>query len=150
MCIRDRLNTIKTPNDLYDHPGLFSQLLEEEWPELQTYETDFGYNEEDEEKVVKFVEEHDYDLIICTNFYDRAAKPHTYVKTLIDKGYPVVLITNTPYRIKGTGGLLTEAPTIILNMNLTPEGYRTTREVLFGRLTPEGSWPLKLYNPFNL
>ncbi len=146
----NQLNTVKTPNDLYDHPGFFSQLLEEEWPGLQTYETNFGYNEEDEEKVVQFVEEHDRDLILCTNFYDRSAKPHTYVKTLIDKGYPVVLITNTPYRIKGTGGLLTEAPTIILNMNLTPEGYRTTREVLFGRLTPEGSWPLKLYNPFNL
>lgn len=146
----NQLNTIKSPNDIFDHPALFSQLLEEEWHSLQTYETAFGYDQDEEMKVVKFVEEHGYDLIICTNFYDRSERPHTYVKTFIDRGYPIVLITNTPYCIKGTGGLIPEAKTIILNMNLTPEGYRTTREVLFGRMTPEGSWPLSNYNPFSL
>ncbi len=143
-------NSIKTPNDFYDHPALFSEIMEAEWSELQTYEVDFGYNEEDEEGVVKYVERGDYELIICTNFYDRAAKPHRFVKELIDKGYPVLLITNTPYLIKETGGLLPSAKTIILNMNLTPEGLRATRDLLFGRLEPLGKWPLANYNPFNL
>lgn len=143
-------NSIKTPNDVHDHPALFAELMEAEWPALQTYETEFGYNEDDDTNVVEFVARRDYDLIICTNFYDRAHKPHTYVKTLIDQGYPVLLITNTPYCIKGSGGMIPEAPTIILNMNLTPEGYRTTRDVLFARLEPEGAWPLSNYNPLNL
>lgn len=146
----NQLNEIKTPNDQADHPGLFSQLLEAEWPTLQTYETSFGYDEADEAGVVAFVEAHEYDLIICTNFYDRAKQPHTYVKTLIDKGYPVVLITNTPYCIKGSGGLIPDAPTIVLNLNLTPAGYRAVREVLFGRLQPQGVWPLSNYNPLNV
>ncbi len=146
----NQLNDIKTPNDAYDHPGLFSQLLEAEWPTLQTYEVAFGYNEADEQAVLDFVAARDYDLIICTNFYDRSAKPHTFVKDLIEQGLPVILITNTPYCIKGVGGLIPEAYTIILNMNLTPEGYRATRDVLFGRLQAKGTWPLANYNPLDL
>ena len=143
-------NSIKTPNDIHDNPCLFQSLMEAEMPNLQTYETSFGRNDDDEVNVVKFVEENKFDLILCTNFYDRSDKPHEYVKELIDRGYPVILITNTPYCFKGIGGMINEAKTIILNMNLTPEGYRTTRDVLLGKLKPEGSWPLSNYNPLNL
>lgn len=143
-------NSIKTPNDIYDHPALFQEIMEAEIPTLQTYETAFGANDEDEIGVIKFVTENKFDIIICTNFYDRAAAPHKYVKELIDKGYPVILITNTPYCIQGIGGMIPEAKTIILNLNLTPEGYRTTRDVLLGRIKPEGFWPLKNYNPLNI
>ena len=146
----NQLNTIKSPNDIYDHPGLFSQLMEEEWPELETYEVDFGFNKEDESRVIKYVEKNNYKLIICTNFYDRSQKPHTFVKELIEKKFPVLLITNTPYLIKGTGGLIPEAKSILLDMNLTPEGLKAAKEVLMGRIVPEGSWPLKNYNPFEL
>lgn len=144
----NQLNSIKSPNDAWDHPGLFSQLLEQEIPTLQTFETDFKGNDEDDRLVVNFVEQSDYDLIICTNFYDRSAKPNRYVKELIDLGYPVLLITNTPYTIKRTGGMLPEAPSVILNLNLSPEGLRTTRDLLMGRLEPCGTWPLSNYNPF--
>ncbi len=146
----NQLNTVKSPNDQWDHPALFSQLMEEEWPQLQTYETDFAGNEEDNSKVVDFVRQENWDLIICTNFYDRSAAPNTYVKQLIDEGYPVLLITNTPYQIKESGGMITEARSIVLNLNLSPEGLRTTREVLFGRISPQGRWPLATYNPFGL
>ena len=143
-------NTIKTPNDFYDHPALFSQIMETDRFNLVTFETDFGFNEEDEISVLKFVEDNDFDLILCTNFYDRSAKPHDYPNELIQRGYPVVLITNTPYCIRGKGGLIPEAKTAILNMNLTPEGYRTIHKVLFGELEPKGHWPLKNYDPFSL
>jgi beta-N-acetylhexosaminidase len=146
----NQLNSVKSPNDRWDHPALFSELLEEEWPQLQTYETEFGGNEEDDEKVVDFVGRGDWDLIICTNFYDRSAAPNRYAKTLVDKGYPVLLITNTPYTIKESGGLLKNAPTIVLNLNLTPEGLRATRDLLFGRIEAQGRWPLSSYNPFEI
>jgi beta-N-acetylhexosaminidase len=142
--------TLKTPNDIHDHPGLFGQLMESEWPALQVYETSFGWNEKEEAAVVKFVDENKFDLIICTNYYDRAEKPHGYVKALIDKGLPVLLITNTPYCIKDIAGLIPQAPSVVLNLNLTPEGMRTAREVLFGRLEPRGRWPLSNYDPLGL
>jgi beta-N-acetylhexosaminidase len=143
-------NSIKSPNDIFDHPALFSQLMEDDWQDLQTYETKFGYNEKEEEDVIKFVEDGNYDLILCTNYYDRQEKPHTYVKTLIDKGYPVLLITNTPYCIKEIAGLIPSAKSVVLNLNLTPEGLRTTKAVLSGKIQPQGSWPLSNYDPFNL
>ena len=60
----------------------------------------------------------------------------------------MVLISNTPYCIASTGGLIPSAQTIVLNMNLTPEGLRTTRAVLFGEIEAEGVWPLSNYHPF--
>jgi len=143
-------NSVKTPNDLYDHPALFGQVMEEDWPTLQVFETKFGYDEKDEENVVKYVEDNDYDLIICTNFYDRSSKPHTYVKTLIDKGYPVVLLTNTPYCIKESGGMILDAKTIVLDLNLTPEGLKTAAKVMKGQLEPQGKWPLSNFDPMKL
>jgi beta-N-acetylhexosaminidase len=142
--------SIKTPNDSFDHPALFSQLMEQDWPTLQTYETKFGFDAKDEEGVMKFVQSRKFDLILCTNYYDRQEKPNTYVKALIDKGYPVVLITNTPYCIKEIAGLIPSAKTIVMNLNLTPDGLRTAKAVLFGKLKPKGSWPLSNYDPFKL
>jgi hypothetical protein len=146
----NQLNTVKSPNDRWDHPALFSEFLECELPGLQTYETWFAGNEEDDRAVPEYVRSRSFDLIICTNFYDRSAAPNSYVKQLVDEGYPVLLITNTPYCIKERGGLLLEAKSILLNMNLTPEGLRTAAEVLMGRLEPRGSWPLANYDPFGL
>jgi beta-N-acetylhexosaminidase len=142
--------SIKTPNDVYDHPALFSQLMEQGWPSLQTYETKFGLDPKEEEGVLKFVKANKFDLILCTNYYDRQEKPNNYVKALIDQGYPVVLITNTPYCIKDVAGLIPSAKTIVLNMNLTPDGLRTAKAVLLGKLKPKGSWPLSNYDPFKL
>jgi beta-N-acetylhexosaminidase len=141
-------NSIKSPNDIYDHPALFAQLMEQGWPALQTYETRFGSDEKQDAEVLAFVAANKFDLIICTNYYDRQEKPGTYAKALIDAGHRVVLISNTPYCIGGQGGLIPSAPTILLNMNLTPEGLRTTKSVLFGEIQAEGVWPLSNYNPF--
>lgn len=143
-------NSIKSPNDLYDHPALFSQLMEQDWPSLQTFETSFGFYAAEEKALLEFVEENSFDLILCTNWYDRQGAPNTYVKTLIDKGLPVVLITNTPYCIKEIGGLIPAAKSIVLNMNLTPEGLRAVKSVLHGEMEPKGVWPLANYDPFGL
>lgn len=142
--------SIKSPNDSYDHPSIFQEMLESEFSGLQTYETLMEYSDEDEEGVMDYVKNNKFDLIICTNYYDRQAKPHEYPKKLIDAGYPVLLITNTPYCIKDVGGLLPGAKSAILNMNLTPQGLKTTIDILFKRITPKGKWPLSNYNPFNL
>lgn len=144
----NQLNSIKTPNDAFDHPGLFSELLEAELPGLQTWETEFEYDAAEEGRIAAFLERNPFDLILCTSFYDRAARPHTYPQALIERGCPVVLITNTPYCIGGTGGMIPAAPTVVLNMNLTPEGLRACRDVLLGRTVPEGAWPLDHYDPF--
>ena len=146
----NQLSSIKTANDRFDHPGLFSELMEEAIPTLQTYEMDFERNPEEENRLLAFVEQGAYELILCTNYYDRSAKPVHYPKILIEKGYPVVLLTNTPYFIEEVGGLIPSGKTIVLNMNLTPEGFRVCRDVLMGTMVPEGEWPLTTYNPVGL
>lgn len=146
----NQLSSIKTANDRFDHPGLFSELMEEAIPTLQTYEMDFDRNPEEENRLLAFVEQGAYELILCTNYYDRSAKPVHYPKILIEKGYPVVLLTNTPYFIEEVGGLIPSGKTIVLNMNLTPEGFRVCRDVLMGTMVPEGEWPLTTYNPVGL
>jgi beta-N-acetylhexosaminidase len=143
-------NDIKSPNDRFDHPALFQDLMEEELPDLQCYETSFGFDPKEEARILAFVRGKEYELIVCTNWYDRSSKPQTYAKALIDAGYPVVLVTNDPYCAKGLGGALPAAPTLLLSMNLSPQGLRMVRDVLFGRETPQGTWPLANYDPFGL
>jgi beta-N-acetylhexosaminidase len=143
-------NSMKCPNDSWDHPGLFQEIMEDGWPELQTYETTFGSTAEQDAEVMAFVEANDFDLILCTNYYDRQIQPNTYAKQLIEAGQPVVLMTNTPYCIGEVGGCIPGAKTILLNMNFTPEGLRTVKRVLFGDLEPKGRWPVSNYDPFNL
>jgi len=145
--------SVKTPNDHWDHPSLFQEMMESDWPDLQTFETAFGADEggeKEEETAFRYASDGNWDRILLTNFYDRSARPSGLAKRLIEAGLPVILITNTPYSIKGLGGLILQAPAIVLNMNLSPEGLRTTRELLFGRLKGEASWPLKNYNPLKL
>ncbi|MBI9102761.1 MAG: hypothetical protein JEY99_10110 [Spirochaetales bacterium] len=144
-------NSVKTPLDAWDHPSLFQEIMESNWPQLQTFETNFGFKDEKEDELVlKIAREGNFDLIICTNFYDRSAKPHRYPKVLIDEGFPVLLLTNTPYCIGGQGGLIPEAPSIILNMNLTPEGLRMMRRVLDGECRGKAQWPISNYDPLGL
>ena len=143
-------NDIKSPNDRFDHPALFQDLMEEELPDLQCYETSFGLDPKEEERILAFVQGKNYELIVCTNWYDRSSKPQAYAKALIDAGYPVLLVTNDPYCAKGIGGAIPSAPTLLLSMNLSPQGLRMVRDVLFGRETPQGCWPLVNYDPFGL
>ena len=143
-------NDIKTPNDRFDHPALFQDLMEEELPDLQCYETSFGLDPKEEERILSFVQGKDYELIVCTNWYDRSSKPQAYAKALIDAGYPVLLVTNDPYCAKDIGGAIPSAPTLLLSMNLSPQGLRMVRDVLFGRETPQGRWPLVNHDPFGL
>ena len=48
----NQLNTVKTPNDRFDHPSLFTTILEKGWSSLHSYETSFGFENEKEEKAV--------------------------------------------------------------------------------------------------
>ncbi|MCG8480768.1 MAG: hypothetical protein MI724_16870 [Spirochaetales bacterium] len=143
-------NSVKSANDEWDHPALFQELMEAELPELRTIETQFGRNELDEKSIERILQREHFDLIIVTNFYDRQHEPQRYAADLIKRGLPVLLITNTPYCIKGLGGMLPDAPSIVLCMNLTPTGLATMRDVILGREIGEGRWPLLNYNPCNL
>lgn len=143
-------NSVKSANDAWDHPALFQELMEQELPHLQTIETMFGANELDGKTIDRILERESYDLIIVTNFYDRQFTPPTYPLELVRRGLPVLLVTNTPYRIQGDGGMIPEAPSILLSMNLTPAGLATMRDILLGREKPSGAWPITNYNPLDL
>jgi beta-N-acetylhexosaminidase len=143
-------NSVKSANDQWDHPALFQELMEVELPRLQTIETEFGRSEMDEKTIDRLLKQNRYDLIVVTNFYDRQFEPHHYPATLIGRGLPVLLITNTPYTIKEYGGMLCDAPSVLLSMNLTPQGLEMIRDILLGREIPTGQWPITNYNPFKL
>lgn len=139
-------NSVKSPNDQWDYPSLFGDLMEAAWPDIHTFEVPF-FGDTMAEDALQFVRSGNYKQIIVTSFYDRSGPPSTVAHTVLGAGLPTLLITNTPYTIGGRSGLLIDAPVVLLNLNLTPEGLRFTREILMGRSTPRGQWPLSSHHP---
>lgn len=139
-------NDIKSPNDLWDYPSMFGDLMEDAWPQLITVETAFGQDDCDED-ILALVTGGGFRQLVVTSFYDRSRKPSSLPKRLLGLGIPTILVTNTPYTPYGLGGLLPEADGILLNMNLSPAGLRLTRDILLGSSRAGGAWPPVGFDP---
>jgi beta-N-acetylhexosaminidase len=139
-------NSVKSPNDQWDYPSLFGDLMETAWPDIHTFEVPFS-GDAPAEDAVAFVRSGRFKQVIVTSFYDRSGPPSTVAREVLSAGLPTILVTNTPYTICGRGGLLTDASAILLNLNVTPEGLRVTRDIIMGTSTPRGRWPLSAYHP---
>ena len=144
VCVVDQLFSLRTPNDSYNHPRKFYEYLQAHDPNLTYLDVEAIATPEDEERVLATLARGGFDVVVCTNMYWRelGGKRNTLVQKLVARGYPVLLVTNTPYRT----GYIREARTIILNYATSPAGYRVLADVLYGRAVPEGVWPVR-YQP---
>jgi len=142
-------NSVKTPNDAWDYPSLLGDIMETDWSAIETFEVPFAGDEWSEDALA-FLSEGAFEQVIVTNYYDRSATPPTLARRILElcASCKTILVTNTAYTVRENGGLLPEADVVIVNLNLTPEGLRVTRDLLVGRAHARGVWPLSAYDPF--
>lgn len=109
------------------HPGILWENMLKYTPTISQVEVNMGYEESDQARVQKRIDE--ADLIVITNiYYRRGANGHQFVTDLIKKtSKPVVVITNTLLPVS----LDDSFDTVVLSYGSSPECIREIAQRLF-------------------
>ena len=125
--------------DVHCHDKAFNEAVYEESLNVIGLDTSFKATADDEAMVLEYAAQ--ADVIVATNFYWRLC-PHNntaLIRKLLADGRQVVVVTNVPYEF----GVVPEARTVVCCYGATPESYRATARVLYGRDAAPGVWPLR-------
>ncbi len=126
-------------NDLNMHSGMLYENCLKYNRNVGYIETAFDYDADDKAKIEKAIER--YDTVVFTNYFFRGHLANTeYIRDLIKKGNKkVVLVTNTPYPMT----IPDEAGTVVITYSCTKHNIETVGQALFGKVVPQGEWPLE-------
>ncbi len=126
--------------DNFYHPGMLSLFMERWSREITLFEADINVFAGEHNEVMERASEHD--LVVVNSFFWRGCPINTrLVLDLIDKGHKVAVVANAPYenicdpRIK----------TLVINWGQTPYCQEVAANVLYGKATSQGAWPLANY-----
>ena len=127
--------------DVHCHNKMFNDAMYEQSTNIIGLDTKFKASQEDEEFLLKHVDE--ADVIVATNYYWRLCPANNtdLIKKLISQGRKVIVVTNCPYEL----GALPEAHTVICNYSVSPESLKAAAKVIYGQLKSQGKWMLKHY-----
>jgi len=139
ILVIEQMNT--GANDAYWHHGILYENCLKYNKKVSYLETSYSYDEEDKERIKKAVSQND--TIVITNFYKRGTKSNTrFVEEILkDKSKKFVLIANTPYKLN----IPDEADNVIVSFATTPCNMEVVAGVLFGKIQPEGEWPVQYW-----
>ncbi len=103
-------------------------------------ETLFRWDELDLQRIRTVIG--DYDKVVVTNFFHRELGANTEALDQLVKDFQnVVVVTNTPYE---TLSLPSQAKTVVLSVGgPSPDQAEALAGVLFGKVHPEGVWPIE-------
>lgn len=129
----------KTPNNGYWHPGIFLRQCMKYNRNLAYIETIYAYDEQDKANIKRKTEE--FDTIIFTNFYIRGSLCNTdFINEMVEENpsKKIIVVTNTPYPLS----IPEKVGTVVISFATSPDNLEATAGVLFGKIRPEGEWPI--------
>ena len=82
-----------------------------------------------------------YDKLVITNYYDRSTlcNKDALTELLADTDAKIVVITTTPYE---EISIPHNAKNVVVTFGYNPESIEATAGVLYGKINPEGIWPV--------
>lgn len=132
---------VKEYNDMQWHSGILFEACQRYHEGVDYLETSYAYDETDRRRIAQALTE--YDTVIATSYFLRGkAKNRDFWEEQLAQ-HPdvrVIIVTNTPYEELS---IPRNAKNVLLTFATSPENIRAAAAVLFGRMTPEGVWPLK-------
>ncbi len=130
--------------DVHCHDKIFNEMMYENSMNIIGLDTKFKATPDDEKFILEMLNENtDIEIIVATNYYWRLCPNNntSLIRKLIAAGKKVVVVTNCPYEL----GAVPEAGTVICNYSATPQSAKAAADVIYGKVEPEGTWPLKNY-----
>lgn len=132
---------VKEYNDMQWHSGILFEACQRYHEGVDYLETSYAYDETDRRRIAQALTE--YDTVIATSYFLRGkAKNRDFweEQLALHPNVKVIVVTNTPYEELS---IPRNAKNVLLTFATSPENIRAAAAVLFGRMTPEGVWPLK-------
>lgn len=132
---------VKEYNDMQWHSGILFEACQRYHEGIDYLETSYAYDETDRRRIAQALTE--YDTVIATSYFLRGkAKNRDFweEQLALHPNVKVIIVTNTPYEELS---IPRNAKNVLLTFATSPENIRAAAAVLFGRMTPEGVWPLK-------
>lgn len=136
---------IEEYNDFQWHSGILYEQCQRHHDQVDYLETSYSYDNVDEARIrASFAK---YDMVIATNYYQRGtARNKEFWEQLLGE-YPdkkVIIVTNTPYE---EVSIPSNARNVLVTFATSPENIKVSAAVLFGKIKPEGVWPLSYMKP---
>ena len=136
---------IKEFNDYQWHSGILYEQCQKYHAQVDYMETSYSYDDVDKLRIKEVFSQ--YDLIIGTNYFRRGTAGNREFWSQMLKEYPekkVIIVTNTPYE---EISIPANARNVLVTFATSPENIKASAAVLFGRMEPEGVWPLSNIRP---
>lgn len=132
---------VKDYNDMQWHSGILFEACQRYHEDVHYLETAYSYDETDRSRIAQAMKE--YDTVIATNYFLRGkAKNRDFWEEQLAQhpNVKVIMVTNTPYEALS---IPRNAKNVLLTFATSPENIKASAAVLFGKMVPEGVWPLK-------
>ncbi len=131
---------VKDYNGMRWHSGILHEDCLKYDPKAAYLETEYTYDDADKASIEARIGQ--YDTIVLTNYYLRGnLNNRDYIDGLC-QAHPeqkFVVVTNTPYE---EISIPQHAGTVIVSFTSAPNNVEVVAGVLYGKMTPEGVWPV--------
>lgn len=131
---------VKEYNDMQWHSGILYEACQGYRQNAAYLETSYSYDEDDRRQIAGILG--DYDTVIATNYFLRGkAKNKAFWEEQIalHPDTRIIIVTNTPYE---EISIPSNARNVLVTFATSPENIKAAAAVLFGKMVPEGVWPL--------
>jgi beta-N-acetylhexosaminidase len=128
-------------NDVHYHSGLFSEFMREigNPDNIISLETMTPPNAEDERRLFDRLDK--VEVVVFSNIFWRGSGSNReLIRKVVAAGKKVIVTTNDLY----DSHFIPSAGTMLCTFGAVPQGQKTAAEIIFGRVKPQGKWPLKV------
>lgn len=140
LVVEQKLEHIYMGLDTKLHRLNFTEAMLGHSMNIVAADTEFKATEADEKLILELAK--DVDAVVMTCFYYRnEASNVELANKLLAQGSKVIAILNSPYPMALPKGI----KTALCTFSNTPSSMKVAADVLFGKDTPQGTWPLKDY-----
>ncbi|MDD3428477.1 MAG: glycoside hydrolase family 3 protein [Oscillospiraceae bacterium] len=131
---------VKGYNNTQWHSGILYEAILKYNPKANYVETSYTYDEEDKLRILAKAQQ--AETLVFTNYFIRGSlcNKDWLADFIGNTNKKVIVVTNTPFN---EISIPENASNVVVTFATSPENIKVTAGVLFGKIYPEGVWPIE-------